>query len=209
MFKSLSYNWGDRRDLLTSFVRSPALSLRKLPSLTQKIILIFCLVLNAIRIQHKSFARFKSLSYNWGDRRDLLTSFVRSPALSLRKLPSLTQKIILIFCLVLNAIRIQHKSFARFKSLSYNWGDRRDLLTSFVRSPALSLRKLPSLTQKIILIFCLVLNAIRIQHKSFARFKSLSYNWGDRRDLNPRQPDPQSGALPLSYDRHILFYFNV
>jgi hypothetical protein len=26
--------------------------------------------------------------------------------------------------------------------------------------------------------------------------------WGGRRDLNPQQPEPQSGALPLSYDHH-------
>ncbi len=26
--------------------------------------------------------------------------------------------------------------------------------------------------------------------------------WGDRRDSNPQHPEPQSGALPLSYDHH-------
>src|SRR5207253_6391531 len=26
---------------------------------------------------------------------------------------------------------------------------------------------------------------------------------GGRRDLNPQQPEPQSGALPLSYDHHV------
>jgi hypothetical protein len=26
--------------------------------------------------------------------------------------------------------------------------------------------------------------------------------WGGRRDLNPQQPEPQSGALPLSYGHH-------
>ena len=26
--------------------------------------------------------------------------------------------------------------------------------------------------------------------------------WGERRDLNPRPPEPQSGALPLSYAHH-------
>lgn len=26
--------------------------------------------------------------------------------------------------------------------------------------------------------------------------------WGDERGLNPRPPEPQSGALPLSYRRH-------
>jgi site-specific DNA recombinase len=28
--------------------------------------------------------------------------------------------------------------------------------------------------------------------------------WGDRRDSNPQQPAPQAGALPLSYDHHLL-----
>ncbi len=28
--------------------------------------------------------------------------------------------------------------------------------------------------------------------------------WGDRRDSNPQQPEPQSGALPLSYGHHLL-----
>src|SRR5437870_5456148 len=28
--------------------------------------------------------------------------------------------------------------------------------------------------------------------------------WGGRRDSNPQQPEPQSGALPLSYDHHSL-----
>ena len=27
--------------------------------------------------------------------------------------------------------------------------------------------------------------------------------WGGRRDSNPQQPEPQSGALPLSYDHHV------
>jgi hypothetical protein len=26
--------------------------------------------------------------------------------------------------------------------------------------------------------------------------------WGGRRDSNPQQPEPQSGALPLSYGHH-------
>ena len=26
--------------------------------------------------------------------------------------------------------------------------------------------------------------------------------WGERRDSNPQQPEPQSGALPLSYAHH-------
>ena len=31
------------------------------------------------------------------------------------------------------------------------------------------------------------------QHSSWEK------GWGDRRDSNPQQPEPQSGALPLSY----------
>ena len=27
--------------------------------------------------------------------------------------------------------------------------------------------------------------------------------WGGRRDSNPQQPEPQSGALPLSYDHRL------
>src|SRR5947209_17171176 len=34
-----------------------------------------------------------------------------------------------------------------------------------------------------------------------ANLKSI---WGGRRDSNPQQPEPQSGALPLSYDHHNL-----
>ncbi len=29
--------------------------------------------------------------------------------------------------------------------------------------------------------------------------------WGDRRDSNPQQPEPQSGALPLNYGHHQAF----
>jgi len=39
----------------------------------------------------------------------------------------------------------------------------------------------------------------------FMRFSEclpLSKGWGDRRDSNPQQPEPQSGALPLSYGHH-------
>jgi hypothetical protein len=32
----------------------------------------------------------------------------------------------------------------------------------------------------------------------------LERKWGGRRDLNPQQPEPQSGALPLSYDHHLF-----
>ncbi len=31
---------------------------------------------------------------------------------------------------------------------------------------------------------------------SFVANKSFAIMWGDRRGLNPRQPEPQSGALP-------------
>ena len=31
---------------------------------------------------------------------------------------------------------------------------------------------------------------------------NLKLMWGGRRDSNPQQPEPQSGALPLSYDHH-------
>lgn len=30
--------------------------------------------------------------------------------------------------------------------------------------------------------------------------------WGERWDLNPQPPEPQSGALPLSYVHHINIY---
>src|SRR5256714_15458162 len=30
------------------------------------------------------------------------------------------------------------------------------------------------------------------------------WKWGGRRDSNPQQPEPQSGALPLSYDHQRL-----
>ncbi len=36
-----------------------------------------------------------------------------------------------------------------------------------------------------------------------SRSMHIKRRWGDRRDLNPRQPDPQSGALTgLSYGHH-------
>ena len=34
--------------------------------------------------------------------------------------------------------------------------------------------------------------------------RNLKSIWGGRRDSNPQQPEPQSGALPLSYDHHSL-----
>ena len=34
------------------------------------------------------------------------------------------------------------------------------------------------------------------------KVKENAENWGDRRDSNPQQPEPQSGALPLSYAHH-------
>src|SRR5436189_3467846 len=33
---------------------------------------------------------------------------------------------------------------------------------------------------------------------------NLKSMWGGRRDSNPQQPEPQSGALPLSYGHHNL-----
>ena len=115
---------------------------------------------------------------------DLATTVVRNHAHSLRSLTSDTQKIIQIFCLVLNADHIQHKSYLHFKSLVEKtknllaeafcflcaWSD---LATTVVRGHAHFLRSLTSDTQKIIQIFCLVLNADRIQHKSYLHFKPL------------------------------------
>ena len=37
-----------------------------------------------------------------------------------------------------------------------------------------------------------------------ARAPENKKSWGGRRDSNPQQPEPQSGALPLSYDHHNL-----
>jgi hypothetical protein len=31
---------------------------------------------------------------------------------------------------------------------------------------------------------------------------AIKISWGGRRDSNPQHPEPQSGALPLSYDHH-------
>src|SRR4030095_5009052 len=39
------------------------------------------------------------------------------------------------------------------------------------------------------------------RQSAIANLKSI---WGGRRDSNPQQPEPQSGALPLSYDHHSL-----
>ena len=125
--KGLVFDYLVRPRGFVCFSLSPhALSLRRPPSLTQKIIQIFCLVLNAHRIQHESLAHFKSSLEKKEQALANLFFFMRprgfvcfslSPhALSLRKPPSLTQKIIQIFCLVLNAPRIQHESLAHFES---------------------------------------------------------------------------------------------
>lgn len=38
----------------------------------------------------------------------------------------------------------------------------------------------------------------------FERYRVIKFYFeGDRRDLNPQPPVPQTGALPLSYDHHI------
>src|SRR4029077_16938754 len=39
------------------------------------------------------------------------------------------------------------------------------------------------------------------RQSAIANFKLI---WGGRRDSNPQQPEPQSGALPLSYGHHNL-----
>jgi hypothetical protein len=36
-----------------------------------------------------------------------------------------------------------------------------------------------------------------------AAVEARRFEEGGRRDLNPQQPEPQSGALPLSYDHHV------
>jgi hypothetical protein len=40
-----------------------------------------------------------------------------------------------------------------------------------------------------------------VELQALGNLKSI---WGGRRDSNPQQPEPQSGALPLSYDHHSL-----
>ena len=169
-------------------------SLRRPPSLTQKIIQIFCLVLNADCIQHKLFVHFEShLEKRKGVWQPLFFLLERvmgfacfshsHQAHSLRRPPSLTQKIIQIFCLVLNADCIQHKLFVHFEShLEKRKGVWQPLFFLLERvmgfacfshsHQAHSLRRPPSLTQKIIQIFCLVLNAYCIQHKLFVHFES-------------------------------------
>ena len=37
---------------------------------------------------------------------------------------------------------------------------------------------------------------------SYGRGVLPEQEWGERRDSNPQQPEPQSGALPLSYAHH-------
>jgi hypothetical protein len=45
-------------------------------------------------------------------------------------------------------------------------------------------------------------NAIRVFRRLFGSPEEVLSLRGGRRDLNPQQPEPQSGALPLSYDHH-------
>jgi hypothetical protein len=44
--------------------------------------------------------------------------------------------------------------------------------------------------------------------KIFRIARAIRGEWGDRRDSNPQQPGPQPGALPLSYDHHLVFPVN-
>ena len=43
---------------------------------------------------------------------------------------------------------------------------------------------------------------INLPTKPGAKTSSEEKEGGDRRDSNPQQPVPQTGALPLSYGRH-------
>src|SRR6478672_695453 len=50
---------------------------------------------------------------------------------------------------------------------------------------------------------CLTLSLNQLNPKSFALNEGLEFpEPGGRRDSNPQQPEPQSGALPLSYGHH-------
>ena len=88
------------------------------------------------------------------------------PVRSLRRLTSLTQKIIQIFCLVLNDFVFNtSRSFISIPMLTKKRGTLQFLffllegIAYYSHSlPVRSLRRLTSLTQKIIQIFCLVLN---------------------------------------------------
>src|SRR5437773_10095488 len=41
------------------------------------------------------------------------------------------------------------------------------------------------------------------QHSNTPALHHSSKKWGGQRDSNPQQPEPQSGALPLSYDHRL------
>ena len=74
-----------------------------------------------------------------------------------------------------------------------------------IRTPNLLIR-----SQKLYPVELQALRNLRfsISNFRFAEWKSTIANpksiWGGRRDSNPQQPEPQSGALPLSYDHHSL-----
>jgi hypothetical protein len=40
-------------------------------------------------------------------------------------------------------------------------------------------------------------------HSNIPALHHSSKKWGGQRDSNPQQPEPQSGALPLSYDHQL------
>src|SRR6184192_3395196 len=41
------------------------------------------------------------------------------------------------------------------------------------------------------------------QHSNTPALHHSKIKWGGQRDSNPQQPEPQSGALPLSYDHQL------
>ena len=41
-------------------------------------------------------------------------------------------------------------------------------------------------------------------HSNIPAVHHASKKWGGQRDSNPQQPEPQSGALPLSYDHRLI-----
>ena len=85
------------------------------------------------------------------------------------------------------------------------WGDRRDLSTSLTRFRLIRCADPPQLLRKSSKIFCPVFSAPlwsqttqvapSLQAPSLLLF-IIKGKWGDRRDLNPRRPGPQPGALP-------------
>ena len=164
-----------------SLIRSHAHSMRRPPSLTQKIIQIFCSILNAFAFnmdrsltsnphKDKKEEDLQPSSFFSCAREDLPASLIRSHAHSMRRPPSLTQKIIQIFCSILNAFAFnmdrsltsnphKDKKEEDLQPSSFFSCAREDLPASLIRSHAHSMRRPPSLTQKIIQIFCSILNA--------------------------------------------------